>query len=67
MLLGIWLTAAPLLSQVETLEDCFSRKSNADLKNLNKKQKGSSVEGVYYTGGANIPAEGMTWQSAPSV
>ncbi|WP_082281536.1 NADase-type glycan-binding domain-containing protein [Leptospira kirschneri] len=64
ILLGIWLSLAPLFSQVEEYEDCFSKKSNADLKNLNKKQKGNSVEGVFYTAAANIPVGGLTWQTS---
>ncbi|MCG6167183.1 NADase-type glycan-binding domain-containing protein [Leptospira sanjuanensis] len=64
MLLGIWLSLVPLFSQVEEYEDCFSKKSNADLKNLNKKQKGNSVDGVFYTSNANIPAKGMVWQTS---
>ncbi|WP_000450040.1 NADase-type glycan-binding domain-containing protein [Leptospira interrogans] len=64
ILLGVWFSLAPLFSQVEEYEDCFSKKSNADLKNLNKKQKGNSVEGVYYTANANIPAAGLTWQTS---
>ncbi|QCO32040.1 hypothetical protein E4414_02195 [Leptospira interrogans] len=64
ILLGIWLSFVPLFSQVEEHEDCFSKKSNADLKNLNKKQKGNSVEGVFYTWDANIPAKGMIWQTS---
>ncbi|KAA1291247.1 NADase-type glycan-binding domain-containing protein [Leptospira interrogans] len=62
--LGVWFSLAPLFSQVEEYEDCFSKKSNADLKNLNKKQKGESVEGVYYTIGANMPAKAMVWQTS---
>ncbi|QCO32053.1 hypothetical protein E4414_02280 [Leptospira interrogans] len=64
ILLGVVLFAVPIFSQVDTYEDCFSKKSNADLKNLNKKQKGNSVEGVFYTSSARIPAEGMTWQTS---
>ncbi|UOG42868.1 NADase-type glycan-binding domain-containing protein [Leptospira noguchii] len=64
ILLGIWLSLVPLFSQVEEYEDCFSKKSNADLKNLNKKQKGEAVDGVFYTSGANIPAKGMVWQTS---
>ncbi|UOG33014.1 hypothetical protein MAL01_10055 [Leptospira noguchii] len=64
ILLGVLLLAAPAFSQVETYEDCFSKKSNADLKNLNKKQKGEFVDGVFYSSTAKIPAEGMTWQTS---
>ncbi len=64
IMLGVWFSLAPLFSQVEEYEDCFSKKSNADLKNLNKKQKGNSVEGVFYTWDANIPAKGMVWQTS---
>ncbi|MCH1913221.1 hypothetical protein L9Z41_07670 [Leptospira noguchii] len=64
ILLGICLSLVPLFSQVEEYEDCFSKKSNADLKNLNQKQKGNSVEGVFYTDLANIPAKGMDWQTS---
>ncbi|EMO54510.1 hypothetical protein LEP1GSC172_4026 [Leptospira noguchii] len=63
-MLGVLLLASPTFSQVETYEDCFSKKNNADLKNLNKKQKGAAVDGVFYTSGANIPAAGMTWQTS---
>ncbi|UMQ53421.1 hypothetical protein FH582_21360 [Leptospira interrogans] len=64
MLLGIWLSTVPVFSQVETYEDCFSKKSNADLKNLNKKQKGEAVDGRFYTSNARIKAEGMVWQTS---
>lgn len=64
ILLGVVLFAVPIFSQVDTYEDCFSKKSNADLRNLNKKQKGNSVDGVFYTSSARIPAEGMTWQTS---
>ncbi|EMO54516.1 NADase-type glycan-binding domain-containing protein [Leptospira noguchii] len=64
ILLVVLLFWVPAFSQVETYEDCFSKKSNADLKNLNKKQKGEVVDGVFYSSGANIPAEGMTWQTS---
>lgn len=64
VLLGIWLSTVPVFSQVETYEDCFSKKSNADLKNLNKKQKGEAVDGRFYTSNARIKAEGMVWQTS---
>ncbi|UOG41298.1 NADase-type glycan-binding domain-containing protein [Leptospira noguchii] len=64
ILLGVVFLAAPLFAQVETLEDCFSRKSNSDLKNLNKKQKKESVDGRFYSTGANIPVGGLTWQTS---
>ncbi|WP_256858872.1 hypothetical protein [Leptospira kirschneri] len=60
----IGLLNSPVFSQVETLEDCFSRKSNASLKKLNQLKHLDSVQGVYYTIGANIPAEGMVWQTS---
>ncbi|EKO50305.1 hypothetical protein LEP1GSC131_0329 [Leptospira kirschneri str. 200802841] len=62
--MGIWLSTVPVFSQVETYEDCFSKKSNADLKNLNKKQKGEAVDGRFYTSNARIKAEGMVWQTS---
>ncbi|WP_255297671.1 NADase-type glycan-binding domain-containing protein [Leptospira kirschneri] len=64
MMLGVLLFAAPVFSQVETLEDCFSKKNNADLKNLNKKQRGEAVDGRFYSIGARIPAGGMDWQTS---
>ncbi|WP_161969123.1 NADase-type glycan-binding domain-containing protein [Leptospira interrogans] len=60
----IGLFSSPIVSQVETLEDCFSRKSNTSLKKLNQLKHLDSVQGVYYSIGANIPAEGMTWQTS---
>ncbi|EKR17388.1 NADase-type glycan-binding domain-containing protein [Leptospira interrogans] len=60
----IGLFSSPVFSQVETLEDCFSRKSNTSLKKLNQLKHLDSVQGVYYSIGANIPAEGMTWQTS---
>ncbi|EKR34864.1 hypothetical protein LEP1GSC096_1087 [Leptospira interrogans serovar Hebdomadis str. R499] len=64
ILLGVVLFAIPVFSQVDTYEDCFSKKSNADLKNLNKKQRGEAVDGRYYTAVANIPVGGLTWQTS---
>ncbi|UOG42869.1 NADase-type glycan-binding domain-containing protein [Leptospira noguchii] len=64
ILLVVLLFWVPVFSQVEVYEDCFSKKSNADLKNLNKKQKGEFVDGVFYSSTAKIPAEGMTWQTS---
>ncbi|EKO50339.1 hypothetical protein LEP1GSC131_3446 [Leptospira kirschneri str. 200802841] len=63
-MLGVLLFAAPVFSQVETLEDCFSKKSNVSLKNLNKKQRGEAVDGRFYSIGARIPAGGMDWQTS---
>lgn len=64
MILGVWLFAAPVFSQVDTYEDCFSKKNNVDLKNMNKKQRGDAVDGGFYAIGARIPAGGMGWQTS---
>lgn len=64
ILLGVVFLAAPLFSQVETYGDCFTKKSNADLKNLSKKQKGEFVDGRFYSIGVNSPDGGMDWQTS---
>ncbi|WP_078131853.1 hypothetical protein [Leptospira kirschneri] len=64
MMLGVLLFAAPVFSQVETLEDCFSKKSNVSLKNLNKLKHLDSVDGRFYSIGVNKPAAGMDWQTS---
>ncbi|QOI51822.1 NADase-type glycan-binding domain-containing protein [Leptospira interrogans] len=64
LLLLIGLLNSPIFSQVETLEDCFSRKSNSDLKSLSKKQHREPVDGRFYSQGVNMPAAGMAWQSS---
>ncbi|WP_042752376.1 NADase-type glycan-binding domain-containing protein [Leptospira interrogans] len=58
------LSSSPVFSQVETLEDCFSKKSNASLKNLNKLKHLDSVDGRFYSEGVGKPASGMDWQTS---
>ncbi|EKP04493.1 hypothetical protein LEP1GSC018_0165 [Leptospira kirschneri str. 2008720114] len=58
------LSSSPVFSQVETLEDCFSKKSNVSLKNLNKLKHLDSVDGRFYSIGVNKPAAGMDWQTS---
>ncbi len=58
------LSSNPVFSQVETLEDCFSKKSNASLKNLNKLKHLDSVNGRFYSEGVWGPASGMNWQTS---
>ncbi|WP_036062218.1 NADase-type glycan-binding domain-containing protein [Leptospira noguchii] len=58
------LSSSPVFSQVETLEDCFSKKSNVSLKNLNKLKHLDSVDGRFYSRGVGKPAGGMDWQTS---
>ncbi|ARB95568.1 hypothetical protein RBB68_14510 [Leptospira interrogans] len=58
------LSSSPVFSQVETLEDCFSKKSNASLKKLNKLKHLDSVDGRFYSQGVRKPASGMDWQTS---
>ncbi|EPE86649.1 hypothetical protein LEP1GSC021_4563, partial [Leptospira noguchii str. 1993005606] len=58
------LSSGPVFSQVETLEDCFSRKSNASLKKLNQLKHLDSVDGRFYSQGVRKPASGMDWQTS---
>ncbi|WP_425269707.1 NADase-type glycan-binding domain-containing protein [Leptospira yasudae] len=60
----IGLFSNPVSGQVETWQDCFSRKSNASLKKLNQLKHLDSVEGRFYEISATEPADGMDWQTS---
>ncbi|UOG36285.1 hypothetical protein MAL02_19205 (plasmid) [Leptospira noguchii] len=55
---------SPLFSQVEEYEDCFFKEEQCGLEELEQETERNSVEGVFYTSNANIPAKGMDWQTS---